>query len=96
MGSLAHPQAGYDTTELPIIVRGALKLGLAECLIVVAIGLVSRFLDGPVEIALEGVILVAFGVLLVVGAPRHLDPGPYDEGSPAPPGSDSAPRVSSW
>ena len=68
MGSMAHPQAGYDTTEVPIIVRGSLKLGLAEALIVVAIGLVSRFLDGPVEIALEGVIL-AFGVLLVVGLP---------------------------
>jgi len=68
MSSLAHPQAGYDTTEVPIIVRGSLKLGLAEALIVVAIGLVSRFLDGPVELALEGVIL-AFGVLLVVGLP---------------------------
>lgn len=68
MGSMAHPQAGYDTTEVPIIFRGSLKLGLAEALIVVAIGLVSRFLDGPVEIALEGVIL-AFGVLLVVGLP---------------------------
>ncbi|HEU5154715.1 MAG TPA: hypothetical protein VFU03_08300 [Gemmatimonadales bacterium] len=68
MGSMAHPQAGYDTTELPIIVRGSLKLGLAEALIVAAIGLVSRFLDGPVEIALEAVIL-AFGVLLVVSLP---------------------------
>lgn len=68
MGSMAHPQAAYDTTEVPIIVRGSLKLGLAEALIVVAIGLVSRFLDGPVEIALEAVIL-AFGVLLVVGLP---------------------------
>ena len=68
MGSLAHPQAGYDTTEVPIIVRGALKLGVAEALIVAAIGLVSRYLDGPVEIGLEAVIL-AFGVLLVVGLP---------------------------
>jgi len=68
MGSLAHPQAGFDTTEVPIIVRGALKLGVAEAIIVAAIGLVSRYLDGPVEIALEAVIL-AFGVLLVVGLP---------------------------
>ena len=68
MGSLAHPQAGYDTTELPIIVRGAIKLGLAESLIVLATGLVSRFLDGPVEKGLEA-ILVAFGVLVVVALP---------------------------
>ncbi len=68
MGSLAHPQAGYDTTQLPIIVRGSFKLGLAETLIVLAIGLVSRFLDGPVEVALEAVLL-SFGVLLVVGLP---------------------------
>jgi hypothetical protein len=68
MGSLAHPQAAYDTTEVPIIVRGALKLGVAETLIVAAIGLVSRYLDGPVEIGLEAVIL-AFGVLLVVSLP---------------------------
>ena len=68
MSSLAHPQAGYDTTEVPIIVRGALKLGVAEALIVAAIGLVSRYLDGPVEIGLEAVIL-AFGVLLVVSLP---------------------------
>jgi hypothetical protein len=68
MSSLAHPQAGYDTTEVPIIVRGALKLGLAETLSVVAIGLVSRYLDGPVEIALEAVLL-AFGIMLVVGLP---------------------------
>jgi len=68
MSSLAHPQAGYDTTEVPTIVRGALKLGVAEALIVAAIGLVSRYLDGPVEIGLEAVIL-AFGVLLVVSLP---------------------------
>jgi hypothetical protein len=68
MSSLAHPQAGYDTTEVPIIVRGALKLGVAEALIVAALGLVSRYLDGPVEIGLEAVIL-AFGVLLVVSLP---------------------------
>jgi len=65
---MAHPQAAYDTTEVPIIVRGSLKLGLAETLSVVAIGLVSRYLDGPVEIALEGVLL-AFGIMLVVGLP---------------------------
>ena len=68
MSSLAHPQAGYDTTEVPIIVRGALKLGVAEALVVAALGLVSRYLDGPVEIGLEAVIL-AFGVLLVVSLP---------------------------
>ena len=68
MGSLAHPQTGYDTTELPVIVRGALKLGLLECVVVAAVGLVSRYLDGPVEVALEAV-LVAFGITLVTALP---------------------------
>lgn len=68
MGSLAHPQSGYDTTDVPLIFRGAIRLGLIESAVVLVMGLVSRLLDGPIELGLEAVILIV-GLTLVCGFP---------------------------
>lgn len=68
MGSLAHPQSGYDTTDVPLIFRGAIRLGLIESAVVLLLGLVSRLLDGPVELGLEALLLIV-GLALVCGLP---------------------------
>ncbi len=64
-----HPavelQATYDVTDVPSIVRGAVKLGLIEAVAVLVFSLASRFLpSGPLETAILAIIL--FGGLAAV------------------------------
>jgi hypothetical protein len=68
MSSVAQPHTGFDTTELPLIVRGALKLGALEAVIVLAMGLVSRLLDGTLELALLAGFLL-LGLTMVTSLP---------------------------
>ncbi len=52
-----------DQTEVPLIVRASIKLGLIQTLIIVVMGLVSRMTEGPVETAgLAAVLLVGLAV----------------------------------
>jgi hypothetical protein len=48
----------YDVTDVPSIVRGAVRLGLLESVTVLLFSLVSRFLDGPVETIVLALILL--------------------------------------
>ncbi|HET7042085.1 MAG TPA: hypothetical protein VFI13_08690 [Gemmatimonadales bacterium] len=57
-----------DQTELPLIVRASIKQGLIQTAIIVLIGLVSKYLDGPVETAGIAVLLV-FGLAASAGLP---------------------------
>ncbi len=59
MGSAVDSQGDYDLTDIPSIVRGAVKLGLLESVIVLLFSLGSRFLGGPLEILVLGLILLA-------------------------------------
>jgi hypothetical protein len=68
MSSVAQPQAGVDQTDLPYIVRAAVKLGVLECVFVLAIGMVSKYLDGPIETGLLAVLLT-MGILAVILLP---------------------------
>ncbi len=68
MTAVAQPRAGIDQTELPYVVRSAVKLGLLEVVFVLAIGLTTRFLEGPAETALLAVLVTA-GVLAVTLLP---------------------------
>jgi len=68
MTAVAQPRAGVDQTELPYVVRCALKLGLIEVGFALAIGLTTRFLEGPAETALLAVLVTA-GVLVVTLLP---------------------------
>ena len=58
MTSTAEARDEYDLTAVPWIVSGAVKLGLIEALLVLLFSLVSRWLDGPVETILRGLIIV--------------------------------------
>ena len=52
--------ADYDVTDIPSIVRGAVKLGLIEAVTVLVFSLASRFLPaGPIETVVQAVILLA-------------------------------------
>jgi hypothetical protein len=68
MSSVAQPQAGMDQTDLPYVVRAAVKLGVLECVFVLAIGMVSKYLDGPIETGLLAVLLT-LGILAVILLP---------------------------
>lgn len=49
----------HDVTDVPQIVRGSVKLGLLEAALVLLFSLSFRFLDGPVETIVLGLLLVA-------------------------------------
>jgi hypothetical protein len=55
--SADHPDT-HDVTDVPAIVRGSVKLGLLEAVLVLLFSLGSRFLDGPVESVVLGLILI--------------------------------------
>lgn len=64
MSAAVHPHAGADHTDLPYVLRAAVKLGLLESAAVLVIGLVSQYLDGILETALLA-LLVTIAVLAV-------------------------------
>jgi hypothetical protein len=59
MSSTAELKREYDVTGVPMIVQGAVKLGLLEAIVVLLFALASRFLGGTVELIVCGIILVA-------------------------------------
>ena len=70
MQSAMELRADHDLTDIPSIVRGAVKLGLFESAIVLLVSLVSRLLmDGVLQTALIAVIVLLglAGVILLPG-----------------------------
>jgi hypothetical protein len=60
MQSAVELRANHDLTDVPAIVRGSVKLGLLEAVIVLVISLVSRLLpNGALQTVLLGVIVLA-------------------------------------
>src|SRR5688572_23790982 len=57
MTPTAELQDEYDVTRVPMIVQGAVKLGLLESILVLLFSLASRFLEGIVEAVVCGIIL---------------------------------------
>jgi hypothetical protein len=68
MSAAVPVQTGVDQTEIPDILRGTIKLGIFETVAILVIGLVSKYLDGPVEVILLS-ILVTAAVLVVTIVP---------------------------
>lgn len=68
MTSTAELNGQYDLTSVPMIVQGAVKLGLLESIVVLLFALASRFLPGPAEIVVCGLILIV-GLALVTLLP---------------------------
>jgi hypothetical protein len=70
MHSAVELRADHDLTDVPAIVRGAVKLGLLESVVVLVISLVSRFLpNGVLQTAVLAVIVIAglFAVTFLPG-----------------------------
>jgi hypothetical protein len=70
MTSAMELRADHDLTDVPSIVRGAVKLGLFESVIVLLVSLVSRLLmDGVLQTVLIGAIVLVglAGVILLPG-----------------------------
>jgi hypothetical protein len=59
MTSAAEAKGDYDATAVPLIVLGSIKLGLIESVLVLLFSLASRFLGGPLETIVCGIILLA-------------------------------------
>lgn len=59
MHSAVELRADHDLTDIPAIVRGSVKLGLLESVLVLVISLISRLLPlGPVQVVLLAVALL--------------------------------------
>jgi hypothetical protein len=70
MQSAMELRTDHDLTDVPSIVRGAVKLGLFESVIVLLVSLVSRLLpDGVVQSVLLGILVLVglAGVILLPG-----------------------------
>jgi len=68
MSAVAESTQSYDLGDVPLIVRSSIKLGIITAIFVFAFSLVSRYLSGTAEVALEALVLVV-GVSLVAGLP---------------------------
>ena len=58
MPSTAELKGEYDLTRVPMIVQGAVKLGLLESILILLFSLASRFLEGLPEVIVQGLILL--------------------------------------
>jgi len=67
MTAASHPTVA-DQTELPLIIRASIKLGLIQTAIIVVLGLISRMVDGPAEAIGLGLVLL-FGFAVSAGLP---------------------------
>ncbi len=56
MSAVAESHQSYDLGDVPLIVRSSIKLGIITAIVVFAFSLVSRYLSGTVEMALEALL----------------------------------------
>jgi len=71
MHTAVDAQAGQDVTDVPSIVRGAVKLGLLEAVLVLLFSLASRLLPaGPTETVVLALLLMP-GLAAVAFLPGH-------------------------
>lgn len=68
MSAAVHPHASADQTDLPHVLRAAVKLGILESVAVLVIGLATVYLQGAAETAVVGVLLT-LAVLAVTFLP---------------------------
>jgi hypothetical protein len=68
MSSAVRPEMVHDSTDLPHVVRCAVRLAVFEAAIVTALSFITRFLSGPAEFALGALVLIA-GVGVVTFLP---------------------------
>lgn len=67
MTAPSHATAA-DQTEIPLIVRASIKLGLIQTAIIILIGVATRITEGPAEHAAVGLLLL-IGLAVSAGLP---------------------------
>ena len=67
MTALSHTTAA-DQTDIPLIVRASIKLGLIQTTIIVLMAIASRLLEGPAETAALALLLL-IGLAVSAGLP---------------------------
>jgi hypothetical protein len=68
MSAAVRFETNIDQTDVPSIVRGAVKIGLLTAIVVLLVSLVSRYTDGIVEAGLQ-VVLIALGTYALTFLP---------------------------
>ncbi|MEO8634869.1 MAG: hypothetical protein ABI587_06290 [Gemmatimonadales bacterium] len=68
MSAVVQPATGMEQTDLPLIRRASVQLAVIESLFILAAGMVSKYLDGPVEQILL-ILLIPAGILVVTFLP---------------------------
>ena len=68
MSTVAETRRDYDFTALSHVLRRAVVLGLITAVVVVALAFVTRLMDGVIEAAVGGVVLL-FGLTAVTTLP---------------------------
>jgi hypothetical protein len=68
MATAVHPDATFDTTTVPHIVRSAIKLGVVQAVVILAISLANRSLEGTADHAATAVLL-AVGLIATIVLP---------------------------
>jgi len=66
MSGAVEFERDFDQTDVPLILRGSITLGVIQAILVLAFSLVSRFLDGSAEAVLQAFIVL--GGLTVTSA----------------------------
>lgn len=68
MATAVHPESGFDTTEIPLIVKSAIILGTLQAITVFAVSLANGALDGTADAAVSGII-VSIGLIATITLP---------------------------
>jgi len=58
MSGAVEYERNFDQTDVPLILRGSITLGVIQAILVLAFSLVSRFLDGSAEAVLQAFIVL--------------------------------------
>jgi hypothetical protein len=58
MSGAVEFERNFDQTDVPLILRGSITLGVIQAILVLAFSLVSRFLDGSAETVLQALIVL--------------------------------------
>jgi hypothetical protein len=68
MATAVQPESGFDTTEVPLIVKSAIILGTLQAVIVFAVSLANGALEGTADATATGII-VSIGLIATITLP---------------------------
>ncbi len=70
MATAVHPDTTFDTTDVPLIVRSSVKLGLMQAVTILAISMANRTLEGTADQGATALLLTV-GLIATILLPGH-------------------------